>query len=47
MLLVKKLMPLLEKAEKQEELAKFRPLVEALIEALRGELHVAVRGETL
>jgi hypothetical protein len=47
MLLVKRLMPLLEKAEKQEELAKFRPLVEPLIEALRGELHVAVRGETL
>jgi len=47
MLLVKRLMPLLEKAMKVEELAKFRPLVEALIEALRGELHVAVRGETL
>lgn len=47
MLLIKRLMPLLEKAEKQEELAKFRPLVEPLIEALRGELHVAVRGETL
>jgi hypothetical protein len=47
MLLVKRLMPLLEKAMKVEELAKFRSLVEALIEALRGELHVAVRGETL
>jgi hypothetical protein len=40
-------MPLLEKAMKVEELAKSRPLVGALIEALRGELHVTVRGETL
>ena len=47
MLLIKRLVPLLEKAEKQEELAKFRPLVKPLIEAWRGELHVAVRGETL
>ena len=47
MLLIKRLMPLLEKAEKHEELAKFRPLFEALTEPLKGELHVAVPGETL
>ncbi len=47
MLLIKRLMPLLEKAMKVDELAKLRPLVELLIEALRGELHIAVRGETL
>jgi hypothetical protein len=47
MLLIKKMMPLLEKGEKHEELAKFRPLFKALIEPLKGELHVAVRGETL
>ena len=47
MLLIKMLMPPLEKAMKVKEMAKFRPLVEALIEALRGELHVAVRGEAL
>lgn len=46
-LLIKRLMPLLEKTMKVEELAKSRPLVEALIESLRGDLHVAVRGETL
>ncbi|MGD1063877.1 MAG: hypothetical protein ABR860_11505 [Terracidiphilus sp.] len=47
MLMIKRLMPLLEKAVKVEELAKLQPLVEPLIEALRGEIHVAVRGETL
>ncbi len=47
MLLIKRLIPLLEKAVKVEELAKFRPLVEELIEALRGEAYVTVRGETL
>jgi len=44
MLLILRLMPLLEKAMKVEELAKSRPLVEPLIEALRGELHVAALG---
>lgn len=47
MMLIGRLMPLLEKAMKVEELAKSRPLVGALIEALRGELHVTVWGETL
>lgn len=46
-MLVNRLMPMLEKAMKVEELAKIQPLVEPLIEALRGELHVAVLGETL
>jgi hypothetical protein len=46
-LLIKRMMPLLETSMKVEELAKFRSLVEPLIEALRGELHVAVRGEAL
>jgi len=35
MLMIKRLMPLLEKAVKVEELAKLQPLVEPLIEALR------------
>jgi hypothetical protein len=47
MLLIKRLMSLLEKAVKVEELAKFWPLLEELVEALRAELHVAVRGEKL
>lgn len=46
-LLIKRLMPLLEKAIKVEELAKFRPLIEELLEALRGELHVTIRGAML
>ncbi len=47
MLLIKRLIPPLEKAMKVEQLAKFRPLFEPLIEALRRELDVAGRGETL
>lgn len=47
MLLIKRLMLLLEKAMKVEQLAKFRPLFEPLIEALRRELDAPVRGETL
>lgn len=46
-LLIKKLMPLLEKSMKVEELAKSRPLVKSLIEGLKEELHVAIREETL
>ena len=46
-LLIKRMMPLLEKSMKVEELAKFGPLFESLIEALKGELHGAILGETL
>jgi hypothetical protein len=47
MLLIKSLTLLLEKAMKFEELAKFRPLAEPLIEALRRELNVTVQREAL